>query len=200
MPYIVIRGNHDSVATVWQLAKLHNVRVLNDATTTVAGLRIVGIGDPRYTPDKSTRGKSVPQNQELTATGQQLRGEMTAHPPTDIALVHDPVTAEALAGAVPLVLAGHLHEREHFSADGTLTLVEGSTGGAGLRGLEHEKPTPLECSVLYLNSKDHRLRAIDEITVGGLGETSVQVRRTLPLFGNASNSPATPSPSPSAQP
>jgi predicted MPP superfamily phosphohydrolase len=196
VPYVVIRGNHDSVATARQLAKLRKVRVLDDATTTVAGLRVAGIGDPRYTPDKSTRGKNASQDEGLTAAGEQLRGEMAAHPPTDIALVHDPVTAKALAGAVPLVLAGHLHEREHFVADGTLTLVEGSTGGAGLRGLEHEKPTPLECSVLYVSSKDHRLRAIDEITVGGLGETSVQVRRTLPPTTNASNGPGSPSPSP----
>lgn len=200
VPYIVIRGNHDSMATARQLAKLHNVRVLDDSTTTVAGLRVAGIGDPRYTPDKSTRGKNVPQSEELTAAGQQLRGEMTAHPPTDIALVHDPISAKALAGAVPLVLAGHLHEREHFVEDGTLTLVEGSTGGAGLRGLEHEKPTPLECSVLYLSRTDHRLRAIDEITVGGLGESSVQVRRTLPPTANAPASPSSPSPSQSAQP
>lgn len=197
VPYIVIRGNHDSTATARQLTKLHNVRVLDDSTTTVAGLRVAGIGDPRYTPDKSTRGKNESQTEELTATGEQLRGEMTAHFPTDIALVHDPVTAAPLAGAVPLVLAGHLHEREHFLDDGTLILVEGSTGGAGLRGLEHEKPTPLECSVLYLSRKDHRLRAIDEITVGGLGESSVQVRRTLPPSGNSPNSPESPSPSPS---
>ena len=127
---------------------------------------------------------------------------MTPHHPTDIALVHDPITAESLAGAAPLVLAGHLHEREHFVDDGTLTLVEGSTGGAGLRGLEHEKPTPLECSVLYVSRKDHRLRAIDEITVGGLGESSVPLRRTLPPSGNSPNSPVSPAPSPSesAQP
>jgi predicted phosphodiesterase len=195
VPYIVIRGNHDSLATGRQLAKLRNVRVLDNATTTVAGLRVAGIGDPRYTPDKSTRDKKNAQNAELIAAGQQLRGEMITHPPTDIAMVHDPVTAGPLAGAVPLVLAGHLHEREHFVTDGTLTLVEGSTGGAGLRGLEHEKPTPLECSVLYISRKDHRLRAIDEITVGGLGESSVQVRRTLPPTGNAPAPPASPTPS-----
>jgi hypothetical protein len=62
-------------------------------------------------------------------------------------------------------------------ADGTLLLVEGSTGGAGLRGLQGEKPTALECSVLYFDSESHQLQAWDEITVGGLGSSSVTVER-----------------------
>jgi hypothetical protein len=61
--------------------------------------------------------------------------------------------------------------------DGTLLMIEGSTGGAGLRGLQGEDPTPLSCTVLYLDPDTGALRAYDEITLGGLGETEVTIQR-----------------------
>ena len=50
----------------------------------------------------------------------------------------------------------------------TRLLVEGSTGGAGLRGLEKEKATPLTLSVLYFD-ETHALKAYDDIQLGGTG-------------------------------
>jgi hypothetical protein len=95
-------------------------------------------------------------------------------------MVHDPKQAPPLDGEVPLVLAGHTHEREVTELDGgTRLMVEGSTGGAGLRGLQGEYPEPLTCTVLYLDPDTGVLRAYDEITLGGLGETEVTVRRTV---------------------
>jgi hypothetical protein len=67
---------------------------------------------------------------------------------------------------------------------GTRLMVEGSTGGAGLRGLQGEEPTPLTCTVLYLDPDTGELQAYDEITLGGLGETEVTIQRTVvPLSG-----------------
>ena len=64
--------------------------------------------------------------------------------PPAIAMVHDPKQAGPLDGHVPLVLAGHTHARKvSVLDDGTRLMVEGSTGGAGLRGLQGEEPTPL---------------------------------------------------------
>jgi hypothetical protein len=81
---------------------------------------------------------------------------------------------------VPLVLAGHTHERKVSElGDGTVLMVEGSTGGAGLRGLQGEYPEPLTCTVLYLDPATGRLEAYDEITLGGLGETEVTIQRTV---------------------
>jgi hypothetical protein len=57
--------------------------------------------------------------------------------------------------------------------------VEGSTGGAGLRGLEGEYPEPLTCTVLYLDPDTGELQAYDEITLGGLGETEVTIQRVV---------------------
>jgi hypothetical protein len=58
----------------------------------------------------------------------------------------------------------------------TRLLVEGSTGGAGLRGLENEKATPLTLSVLYFD-ETHALKAYDDIQLGGTGESNVEMQR-----------------------
>ena len=57
-------------------------------------------------------------------------------------------------------------------------MVEGSTGGAGLRGLEGKTPLPLALSVLYFD-QTHALRAYDDITVGGTGQTQVNLQRHI---------------------
>src|SRR3712207_6026884 len=101
------------------------------------------------------------------------------------------------------VLAGHAHEREVTRLDGgTLLMVEGSTGGAGLRALQGEFPEPLTCTVLYLDPETGALTAYDEITLGGLGQTEVTIEREVvgPLDaavgGDAPPSPAPMTPGP----
>ena len=95
-------------------------------------------------------------------------------------MVHDPKQAAPLDGVVPLVLAGHTHKRKVGELPGgTRLMVEGSTGGAGLRGLQGKYPMPLTCTVLYLDPATGALRAYDEITLGGLGETEVTIQRTV---------------------
>ncbi|HEY0403307.1 MAG TPA: metallophosphoesterase, partial [Blastococcus sp.] len=42
-----------------------------------------------------------------------------------------------------------------------------------------EYPDPLTCTVLYLAPGTGALRAYDEITLGGLGETEVTIQRTV---------------------
>jgi hypothetical protein len=146
----------------------------------VAGIAVVGAPDPRFTPDKST-GDDDAGEDVLVESGEELAefvGELDAAPA--IALVHDPRQAAPLDGGVPVVLAGHTHERKVSRLDdGTLLMVQGSTGGAGLRALQGEYPEPLTCTVLYLDADTGALRAYDEITLGGLGETEVTIQRVL---------------------
>ena len=54
VPYVYIRGNHDSATTAAPDAAQPNATVLDDSAVTVAGIEIVGAPDPRFTPDKST--------------------------------------------------------------------------------------------------------------------------------------------------
>ncbi len=176
VPYVYVRGNHDSAVTAAAVAAQPNAVVLDDTATTVDGIEIIGAPDPRFTPDKQATGST----RTLEETGQDLadQAESLDEPPA-IALVHDPKAAPPLDGVVDLVLAGHTHEREVSVLDGgTRLMVEGSTGGAGLRGLQGEDPTPLSCTVLYLDPATGELTAYDEITLGGLGQSEVTIQRT----------------------
>ncbi|MFF5171363.1 metallophosphoesterase [Micromonospora sp. NPDC000089] len=186
-PYVYIRGNHDSARTAAAVAQQPNAIVLNNSTTTVAGLTIAGIGDPRFTPDKETSpagsGLTKQVADQVIGAGDKLAGTVRDSPrKVNIALVHDPASAGPLSGTCPLVLAGHTHARqvsrlpEVPGQQPTQLMVEGSTGGAGLRGLEGEKPTPLSMSVLYFDPQK-LLQAYDDITVGGTGQAQVNLER-----------------------
>ncbi|MGQ0466884.1 MAG: metallophosphoesterase family protein [Sporichthyaceae bacterium] len=179
LPYVWVRGNHDSMAIQEAIAKLPNAVVLDRGETrSVAGLTFVGDGDPRFTPDKSA---PVLDDLALAEAGRLLAGNvraLTAAP--DVAVVHDPTMIRPLDGMVPLLLAGHTHRRgTELLPGGSRLFVQGSTGGAGLRALEGAEPTPLELSVLYFDAASKRLQAWDDITVGGLGLTSAQIHRVL---------------------
>ncbi|MEV6317352.1 metallophosphoesterase [Streptomyces sp. NPDC051776] len=197
-PYVWVRGNHDSAATQKSMESRKNVHVLNHGKTVqVAGVRLAGIGDPQFTPDRSVVAAGDPAEVRV---GRELAGALRVQTavgqPVDIALAHNPVAAEQTDGTVPLALAGHLHRRTNQLLDeGTRLMTQGSTGGSGLRAVEGDEPDPVEASVLYLDRDSHTLQAWDEITLGGLGLSTAEVSRRLP----ESNSPdATPAPSDSA--
>jgi hypothetical protein len=154
-----------------------NAVVLRGGVADVEGLQILGSGDPRFTPDKSTTQDSA----EVVAQGEKLAAVARAQQqPVDFVVVHDPTAAPPLAGVTPLVLAGHTHQRRvEDLGQGTELLVQGSTGGAGLRALESEEPTPLTFTVLYFDRATGALQARDEITLGGVGLTSAQVERFI---------------------
>ena len=180
VPYVYVRGNHDSATTAALIESQPNATVLDNSSLTVAGIEVVGARDPRFTPDKST-GDDDAGDEVYTDSGQEFAQfvESLDRPPT-IALVHNPRLAAPLDGIVPLILAGHTHERGVSRLEGgTLLMIQGSTGGAGLRALQGEYPEPLTCTVLYVDPETGTLRAYDEITLGGLGQTEATIQRTV---------------------
>ncbi|MFD5690648.1 metallophosphoesterase family protein [Streptomyces rubiginosohelvolus] len=200
-PYVWVRGNHDSTVTQDYLEKFRNVRVLDDGkAVNVGGLRIAGTGDVSFTPDRTGPGGNKAAAQlEGARLATALRDQERAGTPVDIAVAHDPNTARATDGTVPLVLSGHLHRRINEQLKlGTRLKVEGSTGGGGLRAVQNEKPEKVHASVLYLDRSTRRLQAWDEITLGGLGLTTAEVSRHLPEENLKKDSPGSPSPSPSS--
>lgn len=186
VPYVFVRGNHDSSVTQAAVAAQPNAVVLDNTVQTVAGLTFAGIGDPRFTPDKAVNPHGTGGESQRTIDAVEQAGNRLAQTITDssvrvdIALAHDPRAASQVAGTCPLVLAGHTHERKVSRLDKTSTImmVEGSTGGAGLRGLEHEHPMPLSMSVLYFDQR-REIVAYDDITVGGTGLAEVSLKRTM---------------------
>jgi len=226
VPYVWVRGNHDSPRTQKAVAAQDNAVVLDGNAATVKGLRIWGIGDPRYTPNKDQVASRGSEKEQAVAFAPEVAREF-AHdneaddtPPADIVMVHDSRIAADLGGQVPLVLAGHIHKRkidtidppepseddsaaeddtttdtsatttttttaDNGNGDGngddeaeeTMLMTEGSTGGAGLRGLQGDEPLPLTATVLYFDEDTHLLVAYDRITVKGFGQTGATIER-----------------------
>ncbi|NUS74506.1 MAG: metallophosphoesterase [Corynebacteriales bacterium] len=183
-PYLFVRGNHDQQATADAVAAQPNATVLENNVVEVAGLRFAGIGDPRYTPDKS-EGDLHAEVGGVLESADKLKDTIRTYDrsnpkPVDVAMIHDPAGAPTLKDSVPLVLSGHQHQRsERKLDDDTLSRVEGSTGASGLRGLYHEDGTsPLRMSVLYF-STEGELRAADEITISGPGQSTVSLNRKV---------------------
>ncbi|MEV6793945.1 metallophosphoesterase [Streptomyces sp. NPDC051320] len=182
VPYVWVRGNHDSATTQKYLRHFRNVRVLDEGrAVTVGGLRIAGTGDPQFTPDRSVvPGGDASERLAGIRLASAISDQKAAGTPVDIAVAHEPVAARETDGTVPLVLAGHVHHRENEILKlGTRLKVEGSTGGGGLRAVQNKHPEKVLASVLYLDRTTRRLQAWDEITLGGLGLTTAEVSRHL---------------------
>ncbi|MDQ3503348.1 MAG: metallophosphoesterase, partial [Actinomycetota bacterium] len=61
VPYVYLRGNHDSRLTQAAVGRQPNAVILDGPQVVeVAGLRLLGQGDPRFTPDKTTRDDDAP--------------------------------------------------------------------------------------------------------------------------------------------
>ncbi|UUS31846.1 metallophosphoesterase [Streptomyces changanensis] len=206
-PYVWVRGNHDSMDTQKYLSGLRNVHVLDGGqAVTVAGVRVAGVGDPQFTPDRTV----VPAGDDAERDAgrrlaDSLRAQTRAGTPVDVAVAHNPIAAHQTDGAVPLVLAGHVHRRvNEVLPNGTRLKIEGSTGGGGLRAVEKDEPERVHASVLYLDRDTRRLQAWDEITLGGLGLTTAEVARHVPEDALVEPEPVpaagTPSPAPSPSP
>ncbi len=201
VPYVAVRGNHDSPRTEAALAAQRRARVLGPASlggeasvTEVAGLVVAGIGDPVFTPDVAAAGTpATPSVDAELAAGRRLASAITAwnatHPdrPVQVAVVHEPYAVPPVSGLVPLVLTGHFHSRDvSVDAAGTRVMRQGSTGGAGISAdftrVSEGQPLPLEATVVYVARSGDRagqVVAYDEVTVGGFGLTSAAVARTV---------------------
>jgi predicted phosphodiesterase len=175
-PYLYVKGNHDSILTAAAVTEEPNAIVLDHNPVRVAGLYFYGAPDARFTPDQQTRGTA---SDDLRRGSEELveRVRTLAVRP-DVVVYHDPTHADMFQDTAPLILSGHAHRRREIVLDdGTRVFVQGSTGGAGLRGLEGEEPTPVMLSVLYFNPDTKLLVARDDITLGGLGLSSAEIRR-----------------------
>lgn len=232
VPYVFVRGNHDSIGTQEAVARQRGAIVLDGDVAIVDGVVIAGIGDPEFTPNpaeaalsESSSAAGVPAVPDPAADGtgapaggaaaaaatptepgsehggggedpstrasqrlaDTIREWNSLHPlrPVQIAALHDPSRIGPLIGTVPLVLAGHTHRRAVNRQDGTMVMVEGSTGGAGVtaRGLSRlsdGQPLPLVATLIYLARSGDRAGQIvgyDDVTVGGFGLASITLER-----------------------
>ena len=175
-PYLWVRGNHDSAKTEHAMRRLDNVTVLDGRPHRVAGLTFLGAGDPTFTPDKArTEGPGL-----VTEAADRLAATARDHGEIDVLVFHDPTDSATFDGAARTALFGHLHYRKVTQGEeGTWMMVQGSTGGSGLRALEPTEPAAIMLSVLYLDRSTHELRAYDDIRLGGLGDASAEINRQV---------------------
>ncbi|HUF58790.1 MAG TPA: metallophosphoesterase [Actinomycetota bacterium] len=207
LPYVWVRGNHDSADFQDALAEVDETVVLDGETAEVDGFTIYGLGHPYFNEQRGTPTGDEDVIELVEAAAERVVADVgeLAEPP-DILLVHDDRMAEGVAGMVPLVVSGHFHEDRDEVVDGTLFLRVGTTGGAGPTGFTAEGNVPFSAEVLYFRDDtdgDMQLVAWDVVTQ--FPETgSLEIERHLASDVGVSPSPSLPgtstassSPSPS---
>jgi len=197
LPYVWVRGNHDSGAFQDALDRVEGTVVLDGDTEEVDGFTIYGLGHPYFNEARGTPVGDEDVVQLVAGAADQVLADVSALPePPDIVLVHDDRMAAEVAGLVPLVLSGHFHDTRDEVRDGTLFLRVGTTGGAGPTGFTAEGDVPFSAEVLYFQPNDEgRMRLVAWDVVTQFPETgSLEIARHLASDVGVSPSPSVPTP------
>ena len=164
VPYLFVRGNHDSTAIGVQVEALPNAETLESETATEAGLTLFGAAHPLFTPGRRLSDEEIAET--VTAARAGIADRVDAlNPMPDVVLVHDHRMAVDLAGRVPLVLTGHFHRFDADVQEATFFLQTASAGGGGLDTFIEAEPLPLAAEVVYLDGSPPRLVAVDRVAL-----------------------------------
>ena len=173
-PYLYVRGNHDAPLLLRTLASVDNVQVLDNESTEVGDLSVLGWQDPTFTTDSNVTSEQKDE-QRVADAPQVAEGVRGSRP--DILVVHDERLASQSYGLVPVVLAGHTHARGIELTESTRVLTVGSTGATGLKSLTLETDKDYEAQVIYF--RDDEAVAVDYITFRGTTNDFEVERTTL---------------------
>ena len=163
VPYFYVAGNHDSTAARRAIDRIPGVTVLDGDVATIDGVRVLGFGDPTFTA--SNRIDADEARAEKEAAAPEVANLVRTLRP-DVLAVHDTALAGGSLGRVPLVVAGHVHERRVTVVDGTTVITGGSTGATGLGSFTVDTDLPYEASVLHF--RDGRLVTVDFLSLEGV--------------------------------
>ncbi len=175
-PYIFVSGNHDSPDIVAALKSLKNVTVLDGTTFSLDGLTIFGAGDPAAVSASIT----PPNTLAVREYFERIKDKFTQIQPVDLLMIHNPGIARNFAGKVPVIVHGHDHKLKIGKIEGTDVIDAGTSGAAGIRGLQVNKEIPYSVVLLYFKKDMQRyaLVAADTIKVFNL-RSGFQLERTL---------------------
>ena len=165
VPYIITAGNHDSPEVISYLKQIKGISFL-DGEIIMKGLRIFGRPDPAYYHKNALAASP----EEINETKEQMASEILNREVfPDIVAVHNIKMAEKLIGHVPVVLHGHNHRLQVYTDKGTRIIDAGTTGAAGIRGLEKEG-VPYSVALLHFTriKDNYFLAAVDTIKVYSL--------------------------------
>lgn len=166
VPYLFIAGNHDSPTIVEKMASLPQVRVINGLIR-INGILFYGAPDPA----SSSTSVIPPDLSAIPRFSRQIEAKLEQVPGgVDILLLHNNRMAYSLAGKAPLILFGHNHQLAVEQVQGSIMVDAGSTGAAGLRGLQAFK-VPYSVALLRLKQTENGRPvtiSVDSISVGNL--------------------------------
>ncbi len=165
IPYIFVPGNHDSPNTIAVLAELSGVKVVEKGVAEVEGILVAGIQDP----SSFSSAMIIPSNEILDSFAVELKSflfkeNITPH----IIAIHHPRIAEAFVDDIPIILTGHTHSLHIEETAKSVIINAGSTGAAGIRGLNVAREIPFSLVLLHLNRDEEnqwKLTAADTIKV-----------------------------------
>lgn len=164
LPYVFVPGNHDSPTIVEKMAEFDNVIILDEDRVTVAGLTIAGIGDPA-----AVTKEIKPPESEMVSTYQQKLEELITEQPEepDLLATHNFLIASDFVGRVPVLLHGHNHQFKVKQQQGTTIIDAGTTGAAGIRGLQSKQEIPYTVALLHFSNQQSEidLKVVDIIKI-----------------------------------
>ena len=175
VPYVWVRGNHDSPSFEKTMKTTAGVRVLDGSSTTVAGITVWGVGDPSFTPRHHTTTAQMAANdarlrQRVTATvgAADLVPDVVLVHECQIAVSNDP-TDPGVAGVVPLVACGHTHRQAQATSNGTTILHTGTVGAGGLGAFDAGQLRDFDALLLYFDAVTHELVKYYDVSGSGGG-------------------------------
>ncbi len=157
-PYVLIPGNHDAPDVIERLAQIEDVYVFeNEQVMEVSGFNIAAIPDPA----SDTTAMRVPSEDVLEDYAADLANEIDASKLSPhIIGAHHPHIANKLQNKTSVVLTGHTHQPGvEVIDDETLVVNAGTTGAAGIRGLEAGGDVPYSLAVIHFNEDRDPLAA-----------------------------------------
>ncbi len=153
IPYIFIGGNHDSPEIVEEMNQFENVIVLQSDVVNIKGLVIAGIEDPAA---QSNQIAPVEEDalEEYQRGLEALVQRLDVTP--DIVIIHNYKVADRIIGKIPLLLHGHDHSFKIYEVEDTTVIDAGTTGAAGLRGLQSEEGIPYSVALLHYDKLEKK--------------------------------------------
>jgi len=179
VPHYLVTGNHESPDVVASLTLIEPVRLLDGQLAEESGIRLLGIGDPGAMRQEPAALSPAEARRIASEINEALLG---MDPRPDVIAVHNHRVGTAIRpGLVPLVLSGHSHSPGVSFRQGTAYVNAGTTGGAGVRGLETEEPVRISLAVIYLSLQGGvRTLAVDLIRLSPIAEGFTLERHLAP--------------------
>ncbi len=165
--YLFVSGNHESPEIMRRLAETDNVIILDNQVYDFQGLKILGIADPAALNFSPATVPLAELNQIADEINLKYRDADDA---PDILAVHNHRIANRIeADLFPVIVFGHNHVQSFNQVGSTVYINPGSTGAAGIRGVQTNGLIPFSLSILYFSfitdSNQYQLTAVDSIQV-----------------------------------